>query len=80
MCARPDLVRDTITGRLTALQARIAEVVKRTDDEFLKAELQEYGRRIHEARTGIAAFLEQNRRATCLLGGAHGKNRTISHA
>ena len=57
-----DLVSDTITGRMTALQNRIAEVVKRTDDEFLKAELQEYGRRIHEARTGIAAFLEQNRR------------------
>ena len=57
-----DLVSDTITGRLTALQNRIAEVVKRTDDEFLKAEVQEYGRRIHEARTGIAAFLEQNRR------------------
>jgi ATP-dependent DNA helicase DinG len=57
-----ELVSDTITGRLTALQNRIAEVVKRTDDEFLKAEVQEYGRRIHEARTGIAAFLEQNRR------------------
>ena len=57
-----DLVSDTITGRLTALQNRIAEVVKRTDDEFLKAEVQEYGRRIHEARAGIAAFLEQNRR------------------
>ena len=33
-----DLVRDTITGRLTTLHARIAEVVKRTDDEFLKAD------------------------------------------
>jgi ATP-dependent DNA helicase DinG len=55
-----DLVRDTITGRLTTLQARIAEVVRRADDEFLKAELQEYGRRIREARTGIAAFLEQS--------------------
>jgi ATP-dependent DNA helicase DinG len=58
----PDLVPDTITGRLTALQNRIVEIVKRTDDEFLKAELQEYSRRIHEARTGVAAFLEQNRR------------------
>src|SRR5206468_8032379 len=45
-----DLVRDTITGRLTTLHARIAEVVKRTDDEFLKAELQEYGRRIRDTR------------------------------
>jgi len=58
----PDLVPDTITGRLTKLQARIAEVVKRTDDEFLKAELQEYGRRIRNARSEIAVFLEQNRR------------------
>src|SRR5204863_3854986 len=50
---------DTISGRLVALQARVAEVVKRTDDEFLKAELQELGRRIHDARVGIVTFLEQ---------------------
>src|SRR5256885_986714 len=55
-----DLVPDTITGRLTALQARIAEVVKRADDEILKAELQEFGRRIRDARDGIAIFLEQS--------------------
>src|SRR5216117_727876 len=57
-----DLVSDTITGRLTALQNRIAEVVKRTDDEFLKAELQEYDRRIRDARKGIGEFLEQSAR------------------
>ncbi|PYK90679.1 MAG: ATP-dependent helicase [Verrucomicrobia bacterium] len=55
-----DLVPDTITGRLVALQARIAEVVKRADDEILKAELQEFGRRIRDARDGIAIFLEQS--------------------
>src|SRR5436190_2290565 len=54
-----DFVSDTITGRLTTLQARIAEVSKRTDDEFLKAELQEYARRIRDVRAGIAAFLQQ---------------------
>jgi ATP-dependent DNA helicase DinG len=54
-----DFVPDTISGRLVALQARIAEVVKRTEDEFLKAELQELGRRIHDARVGIVTFLEQ---------------------
>jgi ATP-dependent DNA helicase DinG len=54
-----DFVPDTITGRLTALQARVAEVVKRADDEILKAELQEYGRRIRDARDSIAIFLEQ---------------------
>jgi ATP-dependent DNA helicase DinG len=56
---KADFAPDTISGRLIALQARIAEVVKRTEDEFLKAELQELGRRIHDARVGIVTFLEQ---------------------
>src|SRR5213596_1224922 len=55
-----DFVPDTITRRLTALQARIAEVVKRADDEILKAELQEFGRRVRDARGGIAIFLDQS--------------------
>jgi ATP-dependent DNA helicase DinG len=55
-----DFVSDTITARLTALQARVADVVKRADDEILKAELQEYGRRIRDARDGLAIFLEQS--------------------
>src|SRR5213083_1124790 len=55
-----DFVPDTITGRLTALQARVAEAVKRADDEVLKAELQEFGRRVRDARDGIAIFLEQS--------------------
>ena len=57
-----DFVPDTITGRLMALQTRITEVVKRADDEFLKAELQEFGRRIRDARDGIVIFLEQSAR------------------
>jgi ATP-dependent DNA helicase DinG len=55
-----DFVPDTITSRLTALQARIADVVKRADDEILKAELQEFGRRIRDTRQGIGVFLEQS--------------------
>src|SRR5882762_6535709 len=55
-----DLVPDTITGRLVALQARIAEVTKQADDEILKAELQEFASRIRDAREGIAIFLEQS--------------------
>src|SRR6266567_1097973 len=58
----PEFVPDTITGRLTGLQARIAEVGRRADDEFLKAELQELGRRVRDARDGIAIFLEQSAR------------------
>src|SRR5213082_2641246 len=56
----PEFVPDAITGRLTGLQARIAEVARRADDEFLKAELQELGRRIRDARDGISIFLEQS--------------------
>ena len=56
----PDFVAGTITGRLVALQARIAEVVKRTDDEFLKSDLQDLGRRIRDARDGIEIFLAQS--------------------
>ena len=56
----PDLVAGTITGRLLALQARIAEVAKQTDDEFLKAELQDLGRRIRDARDGIEIFLSHS--------------------
>src|ERR1700757_4267946 len=55
-----ELVPDTITARLTALQARVADVVKRADDEILKAELQEFGRRIRDARDDISIFLEQS--------------------
>src|SRR5213594_4587490 len=55
-----DFVPDTITSRLSGLQARIAEVVRRADDELLKAELQEFSRRIRDARDGIAIFLEQS--------------------
>jgi len=57
-----DFVPDTITGRLTALQVRLADVIKRADDEFLKAELQELARRIRDTRDGIAIFLEQSAR------------------
>jgi ATP-dependent DNA helicase DinG len=58
----PDFVEDRITGRLTALQQRVIEVVRKTEDEFLKSELQEMGRRIAEAREGIAIFLQQSAR------------------
>jgi ATP-dependent DNA helicase DinG len=55
-----DFVEDQITGRLAGLQARIIEVVRKTEDEFLKAELTELGRRIREAREGISVFLQQS--------------------
>jgi ATP-dependent DNA helicase DinG len=55
-----DFVEDQITARLMALQGRIIEVVRKTEDEFLKSELQELGRRLGEARAGISVFLQQS--------------------
>ncbi len=55
-----EFVDDQITGRLTALQGRIVEVVRKTEDEMLKAELTELARRIRDAREGIAIFLQQS--------------------
>jgi ATP-dependent DNA helicase DinG len=57
---QPNVVGDTVTGRLMALQARVAEVMKRQNDEILKMELQELGRRIANARGGIDIFLNQS--------------------
>jgi len=55
-----DFVEDQITPRILALQGRIIEVVRKTEDEFLKSELQELGRRLGEARAGISVFLQQS--------------------
>ena len=55
-----EIVPDEITGRLSALQARIIEVVRKTEDEFLEAELQDLSRRIRDAREGISVFLQQS--------------------
>ena len=58
----PEMVADTITGRRLVLQARVAEAAQCEDDEMLKSELLELGRRIAEARAGIGVFLEQSAR------------------
>lgn len=57
----PDLVDDTITSRLAKLQALVVSVLKGLEDETLKSELQDMGRRVREARLGIAEFLSQER-------------------
>lgn len=56
----PEIAPDTVSSRLMGLQGRLVEVIKKTEDEFLKAELQELARRVRDAREGIATFLEQS--------------------
>lgn len=57
---QPDMTPDTITADLASLQALIVAALKTVDDEIQKAELQDLGRRVREARLGIADFLSQS--------------------
>ena len=57
---QPDLVPDTITAKLAELQALIVTVLKNVEDEMTKGELQDMGRRVRDARLGIATFLSQS--------------------
>jgi ATP-dependent DNA helicase DinG len=55
----PDFVKDTLTLPLAELQKRIIDIVRAIEDEPTKTELQDLGRRIRDARAGIAQFLNQ---------------------
>lgn len=55
----PDFVSDTVTAPLAELQTQIVKVLRGVEDETLKAELQDLGRRIRDARSGLTSFLKQ---------------------
>lgn len=55
----PEIVQDSITTPLADLQAAIINCLKRVDDDITKSELQDMGRRVRDARLGIADFLNQ---------------------
>ncbi len=54
----PDYVEDTLTEPLMALQARVVQLVRDQDDEVLKGELQDLGRRVRDARAALSSFLK----------------------
>jgi len=56
----PDLVTDTLTTKLAQLQKLIVSVLKNVEDETTRSELQDLGRRVRDARLGIATFLSQD--------------------
>jgi ATP-dependent DNA helicase DinG len=56
---KPGLVPDSITIALARVQSAVVALVKQTEDEKLKSELQDLGRRIREARRGVIDFLQQ---------------------
>jgi ATP-dependent DNA helicase DinG len=54
----PDYVKDTLTEPLMALQGRIVGLVREQEDEILKGELQDLGRRVRDARGALGSFLK----------------------
>ncbi|HYY26680.1 MAG TPA: DEAD/DEAH box helicase, partial [Chthoniobacterales bacterium] len=56
---KPDLVPDTVSIPLARIQTAVVAAVREAEDEKLKSELQDLGRRIREARRGLVAFLQQ---------------------
>jgi len=57
---QPDFVDDSLTAPLTRLQQLVVQTLKGVEDEIAKAELQDMGRRIRDARAGIGMFLKQD--------------------
>jgi ATP-dependent DNA helicase DinG len=55
----PDIVEDSLTNKLAKLQSLIVATLKTLEDETVKGELQDLGRRLRDAREGIAEFLSQ---------------------
>ena len=57
---QPDFVEDSLTAELAKLQTLVVQTLKGMEDEVAKAELQDLGRRLRDARGGIATFLKQD--------------------
>lgn len=55
---QPEFVEDTLTGPLLDLQSRIVQLVRDQEDEVLRGELQDLGRRVRDARAGVSSFLK----------------------
>ncbi len=55
----PDFIEDTLSLPLAELQKRVVELVRELEDEPVKAELQDLGRRIRDARLALGQFLKQ---------------------
>lgn len=55
----PGLVPDSVSIALARVQAAVVAAVKKIEDEKLKSELQDLGRRIRDARHGVVNFLQQ---------------------
>jgi ATP-dependent DNA helicase DinG len=57
---QPDFIDDSLTNPLARVQQFVVQTLKGVEDDIAKAELQDMGRKIRDARAGIATFLKQD--------------------
>jgi ATP-dependent DNA helicase DinG len=57
---QPDFIADSLSGPLAKVQAFVVQTLKGLEDETAKAELQDMGRKIRDARSAVATFLKQD--------------------
>jgi ATP-dependent DNA helicase DinG len=57
---QPDFVDDSLTAPLAQLQTMVVETLRGIEDPAAKAELQDLGRKLRDARAGLATFLKQD--------------------
>ncbi len=57
---QPDFVEDSLSLQLAKLQALVVQTLRGLEDETAKAELQDLGRRIRDARLSLGTFLKQD--------------------
>jgi len=55
----PDFIEDSLSLPLAELQKTIVELVRETENEPVKAELQDLGKRIRDTRLALGQFLKQ---------------------
>nr|MDQ3625318.1 DEAD/DEAH box helicase [Verrucomicrobiota bacterium] len=56
---QPDFVDDSLSAPLARLQTLVVQAVRELEDEPMKAELQDLGRRVRDLRAGVSTFLKQ---------------------
>jgi ATP-dependent DNA helicase DinG len=74
---QPDIVKDTLTEKLARLQALIVTILRGLEDETVKAEIQDMGRRVREARLALADFLSQSSSGAVYWIEKGGKSQTL---
>ncbi len=57
---QPDFVEDSLTAPLAKLQTLVIETLRGIEDPTAKAELQDVGRKVRDARSAVATFLKQD--------------------